>query len=73
MEVLTRNTHFATNSRSSSWLSASFVGSGVTKYLQMSGSSVISLIFLVGIFDKLIMSKFNSRKFSRLFLASALS
>ena len=69
MAVFILITHLTTNSRSSSWLSASFVGSGATKYLHISGSSVICGTLRVGIFERFIISKCSSRYSSHSFFA----
>ena len=71
--VLMRNTHRATNSRSSSWLSASLEGSGVRKYRHIMGSSVMAFSLRVGIFERLIISKCRSRKSSHSLRAAVLS
>ena len=69
--LLTRTTQRAVNSRSSSWLAASLVGSGAAKYRQMRGSSVIRGILRTGIFERFTMSKCRSRNASHSCRAAA--
>lgn len=53
----TRMTHRDTKVSSSSWLSASLVCRGSTKYRQIKGSSLIFGVLRVGIFERFTTSK----------------